>query len=73
MKSYADDMQLYVGSKPGPTYVSWILDCIAEIKNSMSKSFQQLHDKSEIIIITPPGHSTCITSLVASSNKKPAV
>ncbi len=60
MKLYADDMQLYVRTKPGPTDVSYIMSCLAEIKNWMSKHVLQLNDKLEIIIITPPGLSTHI-------------
>ncbi len=45
--------------KPNTTDVFCFMTCLTEIKNWMSKDFQQVNDsKSEIVIITPSGTST---------------
>ena len=64
---YADDTQLYIPLKPGSTDVSHVLSCLTEVKNWMSTNFLQLNDsKSEVIIITPPGHSTSSVTNLSS-------
>lgn len=58
---YANDSQLYGPLNAGSTEVSQILSCL------MSKNFLQLNDSEpEVIIITPPVHSTNRVNILSS-------
>ncbi len=52
---YADDIQLYISSRPEETYqFAKLTECIVAIKNGMTSYFLLLNsEKTEVLIIGP--------------------